>query len=328
MKVLNQLGWRNYSSTLENLNDYGQVGRVRRVDRGEADVLTEEGDVRVASDSQRSPTGLAPATGDWVKVIDDPDVGLRIAEILPRYSAIVRRDPAEVEKEQVLVSNIDYVGITCSADRPANIAKVERFLVLAQGSGATPLFIMAKVDQGLTEEWKQILQQIKDVMTIETSAITGQGIDQIKTLISADHSLVLLGESGVGKSTLVNVLVGETVQETTAVRNRDSKGRHTTVARELIILPTGGVLIDTPGIRGIGLWDARNAVEQVFSEISELTSECRFTDCTHQVEPDCAVQAAVQVGELDKERLDRYFRLKNELDEQEERLAVQRRKSR
>ncbi len=327
MKVLNQLGWQHYLSKQGNQTDYTRLGRVRRVDRGEVDVLTEEGDLRVISDSQRTAVGLAPATGDWVEVVNDPDVGFRIETILPRYSAIIRRDPAEEEKKQVLVSNIDFVGVTCSVDRPANIAKIERFLILAQDSGAKSLLLLTKVDQGLSKEWDQLLQQMKDVKTIQTSVYANEGIDQVRELISSDRSLVLLGESGGGKSTLVNELVGEMVQETTEVRSRDSKGRHTTIARELILLPTGGVLIDTPGIRGIGLWDAKQALDQVFSEISEFASHCRFSDCTHQVEPDCAVRAAIQEGAIDQQRLARYLRLTEELDEQEERLIRQRRKS-
>ncbi|MEC8986255.1 MAG: ribosome small subunit-dependent GTPase A, partial [Actinomycetota bacterium] len=282
---------------------------------------------RVVSDSQRTTIGLAPATGDWVEVVDDPDIGLRIETILPRYSAITRRDPAEEEKEQVLASNVDFVGITCSVDRPVNIAKIERFLVLTQDSGAIPLLLLTKVDQGVSQDWSQLEQDIRDVAIIQTSVLTGTGLGEVQNLLSPDKTLVLLGESGVGKSSLVNELVGEAVQETTEVRSRDSKGRHTTIARELVLLPTGGALIDTPGVRGIGLWDAKDALDKVFSEISQVASNCRFSDCTHQVEPDCAIQAAIQKREINPQRLERYIRLANELDEQQERLTFQRRKS-
>ena len=327
MKLLNQLGWRHYASKQPASISKARLGRVRRVDRGEVDVLTEEGELRVASDSQRTTIDLAPATGDWITVVDDPDIGFHIETILPRYSSISRRDPAEQEKEQVLVSNVDFVGITCSVDRPPNIAKIERFLILAQDSDAVPLLILTKVDQGISEGWNQLQQEIRDVITIQTSSVTGTGISEVRELLSPDKTLVLLGESGVGKSTLVNELVGEAVQQTTEVRSRDNKGRHTTIARELMLIPSGGILIDTPGIRGIGLWDAKEALNKVFFEISEVASYCRFSNCTHQVEPDCAILAAIQEKEIDPQRFERYLRLVEELDEQEERLILQRRKS-
>ena len=327
MKVLNHLGWQHYKSTQPELIITATLGRVRRVDRGEADVLTEQGELRAASDSQRTTVSAAPATGDWVEVVDDPDIGFRIGTIFPRYSAVTRRDPAEEEKGQVLVSNVDFVGITCSADRPANLAKVERFLILAQDSGATPLLLLTKVDQGVSEDWRQLQNEIRDVKIVHTSAHTGQGISEVRELVSENRSLVFLGESGVGKSTLVNELAGEIIQQTNEVRSRDSKGRHTTIARELVLLPSGGVLIDTPGIRGIGLWDAKEALNKVFSEITEVASQCRFSDCAHQSEPGCEIQEAIQRKEIDPQRLERYLRLMVELDEQEERLTLQQRKS-
>ena len=191
MKLLNQLGWRHYASKQSTMIDKARLGRVRRVDRGEVDVLTEEGELRVASDSQRTTIDLAPATGDWITVVDDPDIGFRIETILPRYSSISRRDPAEQEKEQVLVSNADFVGITCSVDRPANIAKVERFLILAQNSDAVPLLLLTKVDQGVSEDWNQLQQEIKEIIIIHTSSFTGAGINEVRELLSPDKTLVL-----------------------------------------------------------------------------------------------------------------------------------------
>lgn len=323
---LDRVGWRAYERSMDEVPE-GIIGRVRRVDRGEVDVITADGELRVLSDSTRSQSDLAPAAGDWV-VVDEGELGLVVAQILPRASAIVRRDPAEEVVEQVLVANADVVGVVAGVDRPANIARIERFLVLAEDSGAEPVVVLTKVDRGLSEEWEELVAELADVRLVQTSAHDGVGVDEIQALIADDRSLVLLGESGSGKSSLVNALVGEELQATTEVRERDSKGRHTTTARELVPIPGGGVLIDTPGIRGVGLWDAGPAVERVFADVTDLAVDCRFNDCSHKVEPGCAVQAAVEAGDLDAGRLRRYLRLLDELEEQAHMLEQRRRKAR
>ena len=323
---LDQVGWRAYERSIDEVPE-GIIGRVRRVDRGEVDVITADGELRVLSDSTRSQSDLAPAAGDWV-VVEEGELGLVVAQILPRATAIVRRDPAEEVVEQVLVANADVVGVVAGVDRPANIARIERFLVLAEDSGAEPVVVLTKVDRGLSEEWEELVAELADVRLVQTSAHDGVGVDEIQALIADDRSLVLLGESGSGKSSLVNALVGEELQATTEVRERDSKGRHTTTARELVPIPGGGVLIDTPGIRGVGLWDAGPAVERVFADVTDLAVDCRFNDCSHKVEPGCAVQAAVEAGELDAGRLRRFLRLLDELEEQAHMLEQRRRKAR
>ncbi|MEM7286499.1 MAG: ribosome small subunit-dependent GTPase A, partial [Actinomycetota bacterium] len=269
--VLDRVGWTAFREALDSPPD-GTIGRVRRVDRGEVDVITADEEVRALSDSTRAQSDLAPATGDWV-VVEEGELGLAIARILPRATAIVRRDPAEEVVEQVLVANADVVGVVAGVDRPANIARIERFLVLAEDSGAEPVVVLTKVDLGLSEEWGELVDELADVRLIQTSAHDGVGVDEVQDLIRADRSLVLLGESGSGKSSLVNALVGEEVQATTEVRERDAKGRHTTTARELVLVPGGGVLIDTPGIRGVGLWDAEPAVERVFADVTDLAAD-------------------------------------------------------
>lgn len=336
--LLARLGWSAYAATLGSalpqLDDGDAavrsgsptVGRVGRVDRGESNVVTADGEVRAVSDSMRAQSERAPATGDWVTLVEHPDVGMAIASVLPRLSAIVRRDPAEEVIEQVLVANADVVGVVAGVDRPANIARIERFLVLAADSGARPVVVLTKIDLGLSDEWRDLIVELADVRVVETSAHDGTGIGAVRRLIADDRTLVLLGESGSGKSSLVNALVGQEVQATSEVRERDAKGRHTTTARELVLVPGGGVLIDTPGIRGVGLWDAEPAVERVFADISDLAEGCRFNDCAHRVEPGCAVRAAVEEGELDGARLRRYLRLRDELAEQAEQREERRRK--
>ena len=328
MTTLRHLGWDNYQKLHDTDLGSGFVGRVRRVDRGEVDVASEMGEIRALSDSQRTSADIAPATGDWVEILEDPDMGFIVERILPRYSAIVRRDPAEFEQAQVMVSNVDLVGIVSSADRPINIARIERFLVLAENSQAQAVLILTKRDLGIPEEWDRAIDGFPEIPSIETSALEGDGIAKIQELISPDRTLVLLGESGSGKSSLVNLLMGEEVLETSEVRVRDRKGRHTTVARELLTIPTGGSLIDTPGIRGVGLWDAEEAVERVFTKISSEAKQCRFKDCSHTAEPGCSVIDAVESGRIDQNKLSRYLRLKEELQEQTETLNLQKRKSR
>jgi len=280
------------------------------------------------SDSMRSQAIVAPAAGDWIRLGHEEGIGDVVAEVLPRRTAIVRRDPAEDVVEQVLVTNVDVVGVVAAVDRPRNVARLERFLVLAADSGAEPVIVLTKVDLGLDDQWRELGALVPDVPVLHTSAVTGIGIDDVAALIAEDRTLVLLGESGSGKSSLVNTLVGEDVQATKEVRAGDAKGRHTTTARELVVIPGGGVLIDTPGIRGVGLWDAEPALERVFADIAQLGEQCRFSDCSHRVEPGCAVRQAVDAGHLDGWRLDRYLRLRAELDEQAEQREQRRRKAR
>lgn len=297
-----------------DLGDQAQLGRVARVDRGEVVVLAEAGELRAVSDSQRAQSLVAPVTGDWVVVAPDDEVGLHIARVLPRRTAMVRRDPAEQVSDQTLVSNIDRVAVVHGLDQGANDARIERFLVLAIDSGAEPIIVLTKTDLGTAGEDYDWLPSVGKV--IVTSAVTGEGVQELREAIEPGETLVFIGPSGVGKSTLVNAIVGEEVAETGDVREGDRRGRHTTTTRELIVLPSGGVVIDTPGIRAIGLWAADIALDEVFADIAALADGCRFRDCTHRAEPNCAVKAAVESGEVQQVRLARYQLLWQELAEQ------------
>jgi len=290
------------------------AGRVSRVDRGECTVATADGPVRAASDSQRSQGASAPAIGDWVTVSDDPGLGLVIDSVIPRSTALVRRDPAEETLDQVLAANVDVVAVVHGLGRPVNPARLERFLVLAWDSGASPALVLTKSDLGDGPAARRgLLELFDDVEVFVTSAVTGEGIDELRRFAARRGTLVFIGESGSGKSRLANALLGSDVQEVGDVRSGDAKGRHTTSTRDLLPIPTGGVLIDTPGVRAVGLWDADGAVDRVFADVIAAAEGCRFRDCTHRVEPGCAVQEAVAGGGLDPARLARYHRLHEEL---------------
>ncbi len=298
-----------------------RLARVVRVDRGECDVVTEHGRVRVLSDSQRAQDEVAPVTGDWVEVDDADGLGDVISRILGRWTQVTRRDPAERDLEQVLAANVDLVGVVHGLDRPLPPGRLERLLVIAANSGAETVVILTKGDLAGEEPTEAIVRSVAaDLPVVVTSAVDGSGLDQLRAMIGAGRVLALVGASGVGKSALVNAVVGREVVETGEVRSRDAKGRHTTTARELVLLPEGdGLLLDTPGIRAIGLWEAEDALELVFGDLVELTESCRFRDCTHGAEPGCAVVAAVQADEADAYRVERFRALGEELSVQRRR---------
>jgi ribosome biogenesis GTPase len=304
-----------------------RIGRIVRVERGECDAVTEAGEVRVVSDSLRSQDELAPTTGDWVVVADDPDVGPAIERILPRAATLVRRDPSEQVIEQVLVANVDRVLIVHGLDRPLPPGRLERYLVLTWASGADPHVVLTKLDVAEDlDETRAVVAAVAPSVPIHVVSVeTGVGLDDLAGLLAPGTTSVLVGESGAGKSSLINALVGDDRQATAEVRARDAKGRHTTVTRDLVRLPGGGLVVDTPGIRAVGLWGGQDALETVFSDIEDLAGECRFNDCTHGAEPGCAVTEAIAEGHLESRRLDRYRAMAAEIAEQQAREERRRR---
>lgn len=331
--ALRPYGWDERLEALFADAPEGTVpGRITSAARGRVFVQTPSGTVQATANEggwhDHSPT--SPTTGDWV-AIDLPgggDLGT-IAAIAPRTSCIARVD-ALGRDEQLLAANVDTVLIVHGLDRPLKPGRIERSLVLAWDSGAVPAIVVAKADLAAPEEAAEVLDEVAAIAGSTpvhlVSAKHGEGVDELHRYLEDDHTIVLLGESGSGKSTLANFLVGDDVQETGGVRAGDAKGRHTTTSRDLLLVPGGGVLIDTPGLRGLGLWDASEGIARAFADIEELAAGCRFRDCAHEVEPGCAVRAAAEAGDLDPDRLERYVRLQHEAAELEARRdAVARR---
>lgn len=285
-------------------------GRVARVDRGACMVLTAEGRVRSAG-----APGLV--TGDWLALAGDA-----VAAVAPRRSAVTRADPSGAG-EQVLAANVDAVFIVHGLDRPLRPGRLERGFVLAWETGADPVLVLAKADLVADPDAAaaEAISLAPGVPVHLTSAFTGLGLDGLLVELDGRRTAALLGESGAGKSTLVNALTGAEVMPTAPVRAKDAKGRHTTTARHLVPLPGGGVLVDTPGLRQLGLWSGEAGLSATFPDVEELAAACRFSDCAHTGEPGCAVAEALADGRLSPRRLAGYDKLQKELEHAEGRRA-------
>lgn len=297
------LGWDERVATLYSsvASEGHQPGRVGRVDRDRCSVRTVSGSVRASAD-------VLPTTGDWVVLRTEPKPA--VDAILPRWSTLERAG-------QLLAANVDVVFVVAALDRDLNLNRIERELVLAWDSGAQPVVVLTKADAApdATMLAKTVAARAVGVTVVLTSAATGDGIDDLVAHLRPHRTAVLLGPSGAGKSTLVNRLLGESSQAIQAVRTGDHKGRHTTTSRHLLVVPGGGVLIDTPGLRSVGLTGAEGGVALAFPDVEAVAADCRFRDCRHAGEPGCAVAEAVHEGRLDGDRVASYTKLAAELEE-------------
>jgi ribosome biogenesis GTPase len=317
---LAQLGWGSErAQQFEQFAADGLVpGRAGRIDRGVCAVLLADGTQRAVIPSRE----LTPAVGDWLAVEPrTPQSDPVVRRILPRRTAFVRHAAGEETLEQVVAANIDNVFIVNGLDQRLALRGLERYLALTWQSGANPVIVLTKTDlaadvEGSVREAESVALGVP-VLTV--SARAGTGIDQLDRFHGLGATVALLGPSGAGKSTLINRLLGERRLATGEVRD-DGRGRHTTTRRELVPLPGGGVLIDTPGIRAVGMWDADEGLQQAFADVEELAAGCRFSDCAHRHEPGCAVRAAMEAGTLDPARLESYEKLQAELRFQERKL--------
>ncbi len=321
MPPLEQLGWNDRLSSLYQpfAGDGFVPGRVSIQHRGAYDVLTELGEIRCEVVRrlvhEAVTTADLPVVGDWVVVVPGSDGGSgAITAVLPRSTKFSRKTAWQAAEEQVLASNIDVALLVASMNEDLSLRRLERYLILAWESGARPVIVLTKADLHPTPD-----TAVAEVETIAggvpvhaISCVTRVGLDELTAVLEPGLTAVLLGSSGVGKSTLVNTLAGEELLATQEIRD-DGKGRHTTIRRELILLPSGALVIDTPGIRELQLWVADEGIEEAFEDVTELFAQCRFSDCAHDQEPGCAVRAALENGTLAPDRWDSYLKLQAEL---------------
>lgn len=312
-------GWNDRLESLHAAvgGDTCQPARVIRVDRGRLVLAVSGGELaavvsrRLAPGSEDGP----PTVGDWVAVDTSADTAV-VRAILPRTSCLVRRAAGGERRAQLLAANIDLVLVVEGLDRGANPRRIERAAAVAWDSGATPVAVLTKADLAAdpAAEVAAVAAAVPFVDVVCTSAADGAGMNELRRRLAPGVTAAMLGPSGAGKSTLANALLGSDRQAVAAVRRGDRKGRHTTTSRELLALPGGGCLIDTPGLRELGLWLTSEAVEGAFADVEALAAGCRFADCRHQGEPGCAVDEAVRSGALDAGRLVGYQRLRREAE--------------
>jgi ribosome biogenesis GTPase / thiamine phosphate phosphatase len=292
-------------------------GRVLVEYRRIYDLVLPGGPLQAAPSGRlRQTADTAPAVGDWVVARLAPDGSRAVIEaLLPRRSAFVRRNPDRDQAPQVIAANVDTVFIVDALDHPPNLRRLERYLVLAWESGARPVLALSKADRcpDVPAAVAAVEAVAAGVPVFAYSVVSGDGLAALDAFLEPGRTLALIGPSGVGKSTLVNHFYGERVQAVGAVRAFDGKGRHTTVRRQLVRTPGGALVVDTPGMRELQMWDAAEGLTRAFADVDALAAACYFSDCQHTSEPDCAVLAAVDAGTLPAERLESYHKLHREL---------------
>jgi len=318
--LLDQYGWSDtlrqqfQSFAAEGLTP----GRVIVHQRGPYRIITDDGEMPAEMSGRfvrDAAMGGFPVAGDWVAAsVRMPERAATIHHVLPRRTAFIRKAAGRGRVAQVVAANVDTVFLTLSLNDDLNIRRLERYLAAAHESGARPEIVLTKAD--LSEAAEAIRTQvIRDagVPVHLVSARAGIGLEALSASIRPGETAVLLGSSGVGKSTLVNALAGADLMATRSIREDDAKGRHTTTHRELVLLPGGGLLLDTPGMRELSLWDAEEGLATTFDDVETLQAACRFSDCKHTTEPGCAVRAAIESGDLDPARWQNFLKLKGEL---------------
>jgi ribosome biogenesis GTPase len=317
---LDALGWNErFDNAFAPYVEEGlEPARVARQDRDRYLVLGRAGEHRaeVSGALRHRARGAAdlPAVGDWVATRGSTDP-LVIEAVLPRAGAFTRKIAGRTTDEQVIAANVDSAFIVAGLDGDLNARRIERYLTAAWEGGAEPVVVLNKAD--LADDLEAALSEVESVAmgipVLGVSALRAEGLDRLSPWLSPGKTVAFLGSSGVGKSTLVNALLGEERQSTGDVRSHDSRGRHTTTRRELIQLPGGALLLDTPGMRQLQLWGGEESLDGAFPDIVALAAACRFRDCRHRSEPGCAVLEAVERGELEAARFESWKKLQREL---------------
>ena len=310
---LSELGWTVARAAA--LPPGSEPARVSRVDRGRLTVLSADGELRVHPGAGLyDASGLSgPAVGDWVALRGELAVS-----VLPRTTAFVRTVAGRTSAAQVVAANLDTVLVVDALTGDTRLRRVERYLAVAWSSGATPVVVLTKAD--LCDDVRAVVEQVREdalgVDVLAVSSVTGEGLDGVRALLPPGRTGAMVGPSGVGKSSLVNALSGDGTADTGAIRESDGRGRHTTTARELHLLPGGGLLVDTPGMRELSLYDDADGVDTAYADVALLAADCRFRDCQHRTEPGCAVAAAIDDGQLDPARYTAWRKLQAEAHRQ------------
>lgn len=329
--TLEDLGWNSFfENAFEQYREQNYaVMRIARENREQYIALSEAGEFscEVSGKFRYEATVKSdfPAVGDWVVTSVLPGENKAVIHtVLPRKSAFSRNAAGEKTEEQIVAANINTVFIVTGLDENFNLRRIERFLSLAWESGAIPVILLSKAD--LCEEPELRKSEVESIAVgvdvYVLSAVEHDGLENIEKYIQPGRTVAFLGSSGVGKSTIINTLLGKENQKVSEVSSLGSRGRHTTTYRELILLPQGGMVVDTPGMREVQLWGDEDTLRQTFDDIEELAQNCKFRDCRHENEPGCAVQQAIADGTLEPSRLESYFKLRKEYDYISERQTM------
>ena len=319
---LEKFGWNSFfADSFRSYRDAGYIaGRVYLEHRGGYWLYTEQGELKAEVSGRMRHQACErqdlPAVGDWVVIrAQEPERRATIHTVLPRKSKFSRKAAGSRTEEQVIAANVDTAMLVTALDHDFNLRRIERYLIMAQGSGAETVIVLNKAD--LCENVEQRIEEVKavafSVPVVCISATQDEGLSALLPFVKEGETVAFLGSSGAGKSTIINRLLGREAQRVQAVRASDSRGRHTTTHRELIVLPGGGLLMDTPGMRELQLWVGDEAVHSAFADIESLIAQCYFSNCHHRDEPGCAIKQALEDERLDVARFNNYEKLQKEL---------------
>lgn len=324
--LLDKYGYSNYKARQNDCT----VGRITAVHKDRFKLICDYGEISATLKTREYyyDGDVFPTVGDFVVLDYNPSGESQITKTLPRKSYFSRKDPDKGRGEQAVAANFDYVFIIQSLNHDFNIKRLERYLTIAWQSGAEPIILLTKSDlvENADEYIRTANRYSMGARVFAISSVTGDGINDILPYISSGKTSVFLGSSGVGKSSLVNALAKEEIMAVNSIREDDSKGRHTTTHRQLIMLPSGAMIIDTPGMRELGMWGVGEGIVEAFSDVESYLGSCRYRDCSHKGEPGCAICAAIESGEISIERWNSYNSLKSEAEYADDKAEFMRKK--